>query len=159
MGKNLKNEVLKYFSADERLVYDDFICDDIINYYYHDELKIKKIFGLISCPWTEIKWGDVEKVGFWKDEAYFGHLVISHLTKKAFIHVFPSLLVEVAKAQLMTSDYFIDNHLDVRAVFRDWELEFYFSFSENIVRLINRILIENGTRWAMDAVDVYWHER
>jgi hypothetical protein len=157
MLEDLKVDVLKYFPANGRLAYDDFICDDIINSYYRNESRIKRIFDLISCPWTEIQWADVEKAGF-VDESYGGHLIISELTKKSFIHVFPSLLVEVAKSQLMTSGYFIDHHLDLRGVFRDWELEFYFSFNEDIVRLINRVLKANGSSCAQNAIYVYWHE-
>ena len=112
---------------------------------------------MISCPWPEIRWADVKKTGF-DDEIYWGHLVISRLTKKGFIHVFPSLLVEVAENMTMISDYFVDFHLDVRSVFRDWELEFYLSLDEDIVRLVNNILKENGSPSAMDAIDVYWHE-
>jgi hypothetical protein len=157
MLEDLKVDVLKYFPANGRLAYEDFICGDIVDYYYRDEPRIKRVFDLISCAWTEIQWAEVEKIGF-DGEAFWGHLVISRLTKKSFIHVFPSLLIEVAKSRLMTSDYFIDNHLDVRSVFRDWELEFYFSFNEDIVRLINRVLKANGSSCAQDAIYVYWHE-
>jgi len=52
------------------------------------------------------------------------YLVIPYLNKKSFIHVFPSLLAEVAENESLTADYFLCHHLDIRSVFRDWELEF-----------------------------------
>jgi hypothetical protein len=159
MPEGLKADVLKYFPANGILSYEDFVCDDIINFHYRNDSMSKKIFDLISCPWTEIQWADVERPGlFFVDTYGGGYLVISKLSSKSFIHVFPSLLVEVARNQLTTSDYFLFRHLDIRSVIRDWERKFYSSFSKDIVRLINRVLKANGSSCAKDAIDVYWHE-
>jgi hypothetical protein len=158
MEMDIRDAILKHFPADERLVYEDFMCDDIASYYYRNESRIRRVFELISCPWTEIQWAEVTKIDFDGEGSHDGYLVIPVLNRKSFIHVFPSLLVEVAENISMTADYFVSTHLDLRSVFRDWELEFYFSCSEDIVRLVNRALRENGAPWAQDAIDVYWHE-
>ncbi|MDR2881047.1 MAG: hypothetical protein LBV29_04025 [Azoarcus sp.] len=156
-----REEILEHFPADKRLAYDDFITDEITRFYYQDEEKIRKIYELISCPWTEIQWSVIEKIPFLNDEETtdFGYAVIGALNEKSFIHVFPSLLAEATENDCMTNDYFIRMHLDLRSVYKDWELEFYFSFNEEIVKLIYRILSQYGCHVAKDAIYVYWHER
>ena len=157
--EKIKDLILKHFPSRERLSYDDFICDEIVKHYYLYEERLSKIFEYISRPWEDIPWDLINRAGFVDDDQYQGYSVIDHLNERSFIHVFPSLLNEVAGegSDSDVSSYFVSNHLDLRGVFKDWELEFYFSLNDEIVKLINLILRKNGTPDAMDAIDVYWH--
>ena len=155
--KKIKDLILEHFPSRERLAYDDFICDEIVRHYYGNEERISTIFEYISRPWEDIPWDLIEKVSFDGSGECQGYSVIGYLNEKSFIHIFPSLLNEVASEGSFTSDYFIYRHLDLRAVFKDWELEFYFSLDDEVVKLINLILRTNGDPDAMDAIDVYWH--
>jgi hypothetical protein len=158
MGK-IKDLILEQFPSRERLSYEDFICDKIVK-YYRNEKRISTIFEYISRPWEDIPWGLIERVSFDGDGCSQGYLVTGFLNEKSFIHVFPSLLNEVAgegTGSSLASDHFIDTHLDLRGVFKDWELEFYFSLSEDVVKLVNLVLRTNGDSSALNAIDVYWH--
>ena len=162
MGK-INDRIFKHFPSRRKLAYNDFICDEIVRHYYGNEERISKIFEYISRPWKDIPWDLIEKVSFDGDGEYHGYSVIDHLNERSFIHVFPSLLNEVAGegSDSDVSSYFVSNHLDLRGVFKDWELEFYFSLNDEIVKLINLILrlhdAQYGSQDAMNAIDVYWH--
>ena len=153
----IKDLILKHFPSRKRLAYEDFICDEITRHYRLDEERLSIIFEYISRPWEDIPWDLIDRAGFVDDDQCQGYLVIGLLNEKSFIHVFPSLLNEVAGEGSRTSDYFIYSHLDLRGVANDWELEFYFSLSDEVVKLINLILRMNDTPDAMNAIDVYWH--
>ena len=159
--EKIKDLILEHFPSRERLTYDNFICDEIVEYYYRDEERISTIFEYISRPWEDIPWDLIDRISFDGDSQCQGHLVIEFLNEKSFIHVFPSLLNEVAGEgsgnDTLISDHIIYRHLDLRGVFDDWKLEFYFSLSDEVVKLINLILRTNGSPWALDAIDVYWH--
>ena len=159
----IKDLIFKHFPSRRKLTYDDFICDKIVRHYRLYEERLSTIFEYISRPWEDIPWDLINRAGFVDDDQYQGYLVIGLLNERSFIHVFPSLLNEVAGegSDLDVASYFVSSHLDLRGVFKDWELEFYFSLNDEVVKLINLILrlhdAQCGSKDAMNAIDVYWH--
>jgi len=159
------NRLKQQFPPNDQLAFDDFICDDIVEFYYGDRAKITKIFNLLSCRWIDIQWDEITEIGFDDNDTYpLGHIVTTRLNKQSYIHVFPSLLMYIINCSydksksIEIANYFIQTHLDLRSISKDWEMEYYFSFDQNKVRLIHDILKDYPAPWAEDAIDVYWHE-
>jgi hypothetical protein len=149
--KSITELLLDMFPVGDGIQYHEFICEDIVRFYENDEDMIKIAFELISLPWVEIPWFKIMKINT------DGWMVISFLNKISFIHVFPSLLNELSTNKNLLTDIFIENHLNLSNVYRNWELEYYLSLDDNTIKIINRILEKINTPLSKDAIGIYWH--
>lgn len=157
MSENIMKMLKAYFPSMERLSYDEYISDEIIRLWEWDEELIRQSYELISHPWPEISWPDVENIGKYNG-LVDGCVITSFLNERSFIHVFPSLLFAITKRYSgLLTEHFIDYHLNLNNVYKDWELEFYNSLSKDVVKLVNSILKESDAVWAKHAIDSYWH--
>jgi hypothetical protein len=155
--------ILKYFPPGELLEYKNFICNEIVSVMSNSFYKVNKVFELISSSWTEIDWKEIKNFKYhdYDKTEDIGYCIMDDINRASFIHVFPSLLCLLNKGEDdMAINHFISSHLDLRGVFRDWELEYYFSFNDEIVKLINSLLLQydnSDNSDARNAVEVYWH--
>jgi formylglycine-generating enzyme required for sulfatase activity len=152
--------LLEHFPADKRLVYEDFICDEVKHAFYFQEM-IEKYFKMISLPWTEISWETIEKTYYGDD--LDGLIYIMFLPQKAFVHVFPSLIMAMIKItdhRSMFDISFVGNYLNLSRARKDWQTgfgykkEFYFSLDEKVKKVISLLLCMNRNEEYND----YWHQ-
>ena len=142
-----------HFPSMESLPYDELVDDEIKRLWKWDEGIIHKFHESISRPWPEISWPEIEALG--KQQGIDACAITSFLNKRSFIHVFPSLLSAIIKREANSlTDHFIKFHLNLNKVSKDWELEFYFSLDEDVVKLVNLVL---KLVCANEAIDSYWH--
>ena len=150
-----------------RLSYDEFIYKDStqpdITSVYWDEPGLEKTaFELIARPWPEICWPKIAGL------TIGGSATSMFLNKRSFIYAFPSLLnfihifptspedENTGPASLLM-DCFIENDLNLRNVYEDWKLAFYFSFDDDTINLVGAILKGINEPLAEDAIESYWH--
>jgi hypothetical protein len=175
---SVQEKLLKFYPENKVLTYDEFVCDGIINFYHRNEIKVKKSFELLARPWTEISWVDIEHLDpeYNKYCAPGGAGVLSFLSPECYKYSFPSLLNEISKNNggetILLSDNFMVDHLNLRNIIdhldpnnesnkswqlnRQWELDYYYSLDNALVRLVCEILNKIGSRLALDACDSYW---
>jgi formylglycine-generating enzyme required for sulfatase activity len=153
LEKKLTELLLKFFPGNERLSYDDFASDEVVCNLYRNKDLIEKYFRMISVPWTEISWRKIQNT-------YLGDLpgtiILHFLPPKSFAHVFPSLLVKMMKNDSdddTLSMCFLDEHLNLHNVTKDWERDFYFSMHDDLKRIISLILHMGG---ADEVLESYW---
>jgi formylglycine-generating enzyme required for sulfatase activity len=153
-SKKLTELLLKFFPASERLSYDDYITDDMVRNLYGDRVIIEKYFQMISVPWTEISWKEVENTRL--TDFSSGLMVLPLLSPKGFAHVFPSLLAETVKDNkiYLFYEYFVAEHLNLHNVIKDWEKDFYFSLPDDVKKIIGFILRTGGSD---ETLESYWH--
>lgn len=171
MTENITEFLLEHFPERDELSYEDFTRagdgdivwkNDTIRWYaYDDDQELaERAFRVISRPWPEIDWFEIQ-VGS-------GSVPMS-LNKKSFIHAFPSLLnylyiLKDDKYGIDLAGNFADQ-LDLkrlrdvekevygdRKVF-DWKREFYASFSNDIKQVICKILVLRCEEYALAS---YW---
>jgi hypothetical protein len=145
----LTKNLLKYFPNDRQILWDEYICDEIRLCFHRKEDFVTKIFDQISRPWSEITWKNVYTVC---KDSHNPHAatVPFYLSPTSFIHVFPSLLDDY---------FFIENHLDLRVIQKDWKLKFYFSLNHEVIELIKSVIQDTKAEFFRPDVILasYWH--
>ena len=150
-SKKLTERLLEFFPASGRFSYDDFASDEMVSNLYGNRTIIEKYFRLISVPWTEISWKEVKNTRL---DDLPGTVILYFLPQKCFIHVFPSLLMDMVKdGDDDVLFCFLDNHLNLHNVTKDWERDFYFSLHDDVKRIVSLILHMGG---ADEALESYW---
>jgi hypothetical protein len=150
--RDLFDLLIKKFTDNSKLSYDNFICDSIDTLYDGDEKLVKKFFELISPPWRELNWNEIQDIHV--DSAH----VMSFVNEATFIHAFPSLLNEMLNRNPIVLIYmFVVNHINLDNVYRDWELNFYLSLDEEAIQLVRSILMVYDSKFAKIACESYWH--
>jgi formylglycine-generating enzyme required for sulfatase activity len=156
-AQEITERLLEFFPIDEKLSYDDFASDEMVRNLYRDRELVDKYDRLISVPWTEISWEKVKNTNLGDLP---GTIILLFLSPKSFAHVFPSLLVGMVKDECdddISDDAFgsfLDNHLNLYNVTKDWEKDFYFSLHDDVKRIISLILHMGG---ADKVLESYWH--
>jgi hypothetical protein len=145
----LKKSLECYFDPEIALMYSKFSCLSISSFDDTPEL-INKLFDLISLKWGNINWNSVINLSL------EGWMIIDFLNSDSYIHVFPSLVLELSQNDNLLTDLFMCNHLTVTDVHKDWEIEFYFSFNDNLRKLIKGVLKRKNTRLSQIALESYW---
>ena len=138
-----------YFNPNKKLSLYEFSCGNIKKFYNNISLE-NKLFELISIEWGKINWNTILK------KKLFGDGVIDALSETSYQHVFPSLVLELTKNSSSVADFFIEHHLNMNNVHKDWELEFYFNFDERLRNLIGSILSKINNCLAQRALESYW---
>ncbi|MDR0703349.1 MAG: hypothetical protein LBF61_13285 [Azoarcus sp.] len=173
MATSVIDRLIKYFPIERNihLSYDEFISDDIstlnVEQVYEDEPWLARpSYNLIARPWPEICWPEVAGLGLGLGLA--GTSIVSFMNEKTFIHSFPSLLnfihvfpslpkdENTGPASLLM-DSFIECSLNLRNLYQDWKLAFYFSFNDDLIKIVHDILKEINEPIAEDAIESYWH--
>jgi hypothetical protein len=156
MSKHVRELLLQYFPDRSRLTWEDFYCESIEKGYDNRKEQVLKCFDIMSRPWPDISWYDVE-MSFSEYDAMpiSGSILVFRLNQKGFIHVFPSILAEISEKGLSTTGGGLVNftylELDLSIPHEDWKMSFYLSLSEDIKNLIEYILREDVEYEAADS--------
>ena len=80
---------------------------------------------------------------------------VSMLNEKTFKHAFPSLLCFFENHDNLLTDSFIENHLNLKNVYKDWEMEFFISLDNEVYELIVALLRSKKESLAADALETW----
>ena len=149
MNSNIKKSLEYYFDPNKRISLSEFSPESIGTFY--DDIGAEyKLFDLISIEWGRIDWDAVSNLDL------AGWVIIDILNEVTYKHIFPSLVFELTKSSNLVTSIFLDGHLNMGHVYKDWELEFYLSFDEKLRKLIGSILRNINEREARIALESYW---
>ena len=157
--------LVAYFPVDDSatLTYDEFI-DEGGGCFYESEQDAENAYQLISVPWPEIRWSEIANIGL------SGWMLPSFMSRKTFMHVFPSLLDFIYRSFLLPKEdasnpsrLMIDSFIGGCLTLHDekWQLDFFDSLHIDIRRLIRFILGKTrnyNESISKEALDSYWHK-
>ena len=149
MLSSIKKSLEYYFNPDKILLVSEFSPESVRKFYNNVDME-NKLFDLISVEWARIDWNEVSNLDI------AGWSIIDFLDEASYKHVFPSLVWELATNSNFLTDLFVDNHLNVENIHKDWELKFYFSFDNELKNLIRTILMKIKKHFAQMALESYW---
>jgi hypothetical protein len=149
MNLNIKQALEYYFNPNNKLLLSEFSCANISSFDNNPEGN-DKLFNLISIEWWKIDWDKVSNLSL------EGSMIIDFLNESTYKHVFPSLVFELTRKSNFLVDIFIENHLNINNVYKDWELEFYFNFDGNLRKLVGSVLERISGNLAQIALESYW---
>mgnify|MGYP000137703385 CR=1 FL=1 len=125
------------------------LSDGVTSIFDEEEDDIFLLCEYLSRPWPEIPWEDVYEIGVatW--------MFVSVLNEKTFKHIFPSLLCFTENHDNLLTDSFIENHLNLKNVYKDWEMEFFISLDNEVYELIVALLRSKKESLAADALETW----